>query len=67
VNYLIVDGSVYKKYTSPLVENYPVLWKRVYFDSVASDSTEEPRDKFEIYERVDPQLPLPRRDLTAHP
>lgn len=44
VSYLVVDDSSGGggKYASPMIQNFPVKWKRVY---------SAPRDNFEIYQR----------------
>ncbi len=57
VRYLILDEGLAvdsRKYTFPVVQNFPKLWKRVYSDSVVTEFGEKLQDRFEIYQRVDP-------------
>jgi hypothetical protein len=60
VSYLILDEGLAfdtRKYTTHVVQNFPGRWKRVYSDSVVTESGEELKGRFEIYQRVDPQIP----------
>jgi hypothetical protein len=50
VKYLVLDESVYQKYTSRVVATHPGLWRRVYADSIVKEDGAQ--GKFEIYERV---------------
>ncbi len=55
VTYLIVDEGLAvetKEYTIPVIESFPNRWRRVYSDSVVTESGEVPRTRFEIYKRV---------------
>ena len=59
VSYLILDQELAvdtPKYTSSVVQYFPGRWKRVYSASVISDSGEELKDRFEIYQRVEPPI-----------
>jgi hypothetical protein len=75
VAYLILDQGLAmdtKKYTVPVVQNFPERWKLVYSDSIMSDSIisklgQELDGKFEIYQRLDPQIPSPNRNEKAFP
>ena len=61
VNYLILDEELAvdtRKYTSSVVQYFPGRWKRIYSASVISELGAELRDRFQIYERVEPQLPV---------
>jgi hypothetical protein len=56
VNYLILDEGLAvdtRRYTVPVIENFPDRWNRIYTASVITESGEELKDRFQIYERVD--------------
>jgi hypothetical protein len=56
VSYLILDEGLAidsRKYTSAVVHEFPKMWKRVYFDSVVTESGQKLTERFEIYQRVD--------------
>lgn len=52
VKFLIVDTSVYKKYTAPVVATHPELWRKVFSEPVVEE--DEALGVFEIYERSGP-------------
>jgi hypothetical protein len=57
VSYLILDEALAidtRKYTSPVIENFPERWKRVYSASIITESGDELKDRFAIYQRVYP-------------
>jgi len=57
VKYLLLDVGLAletRKYTSPVVQNFPGQWKRLYSDTVMSETGEVLEDRFEIYQRVAP-------------
>jgi len=61
VSYLIIDEGLAvdtRKYTLPVVEKFPERWERVYSAAVIMESGEELKDRFAIYQRVAPQIPL---------
>lgn len=51
VSYLMVDDSVYRKYTEPVVAKYTDLWRRVYPET-ANEPGPRPEGYVEIYKRV---------------
>ena len=55
------------KYASPLVRGSPDRWKRVYSDSVVTESGEKLKDRFEIYQRVNKEIPLSNKNSMNHP
>ena len=57
VKYLILDQGLAvdsRRYTLPVVQNFPDLWKPVYSDSLLSESGKLMKNGFSIYERVQP-------------
>jgi 4-amino-4-deoxy-L-arabinose transferase-like glycosyltransferase len=57
VSYLVLDEELAvdtRKYTSPVVQNFSNRWKRIYSASVISELGVELKDRFQIYERVEP-------------
>lgn len=55
VKYLILDQGLAvdsRRYTLPVVQNFPDLWKPVYSDSLLSESGKFIKNGFAIYERV---------------
>jgi hypothetical protein len=57
VSYLVLDDGLAvdtRQYTSPVVKNFPDRWKRVYSASIVTESGDELKDRFEIYQRVNP-------------
>jgi hypothetical protein len=56
---LEVEGNFTGKYASPLMQNSPEGWKRVYAVSVVTETGgREPEGRLEIYQRVGPKIPL---------
>lgn len=65
VSYLILDEGLAvhtRKYTAPVVQHFPDRWQRLYAASILTESGEEFKDSFEIYQRVEPQIPSARRE-----
>jgi hypothetical protein len=64
VRYIILDeveveGNFTRKYASPLVQNSPEWWKRVYSVPVVTETgVRESERRFEIYQRVEPKIPF---------
>jgi hypothetical protein len=55
VSYLIVDEGLAldtRKYTSPVTHTFPDRWRRVYSDSITTDTGEVIKDRFQIYQRI---------------
>jgi hypothetical protein len=52
VRYLIVDESVYKKYTAKVVADHPAQWQRVFSDSIREQNYRPVQGTLDIYERI---------------
>ncbi len=55
VSYLIVDEGLAldtRKYTIPVTHTFQDRWRRVYSDSITTDTGEILKDRFQIYQRI---------------
>jgi hypothetical protein len=64
--YLILDDGLAldtRKYTAPLVRDFPARWRRVYSDSIVTKSGAVLEERFQIYQRVDPPAAPARESI----
>lgn len=69
VNYLVLDEELAvdtRKYTFPVIHNFPDRWKLVYSSSVITESGDKLKDRFQIYERVGLAVSVARQDPTTY-